>query len=86
MAFGAIKSLKKHGVRVPQDVAVVGFDDIEEAALWDPALTTIRQPKLEIGHAAFRKLLSMIRKEPMPIARDILPFELVIRDSCGYFL
>lgn len=86
MAMGAVKSLKQHGLRVPEDVAVVGFDDVEQAAFWDPALTTIRQPKQEIGRAAFRKLLSMIRKEPMPVARDILPFELVVRESCGYFL
>ena len=86
MAMGAIKALKQHGLRVPQDVAVCGFDDVEQAAFWDPALTTIRQPKQEIGRAAFRKLLAKIRKEPMPVTRDLLPYELVIRDSCGYFL
>lgn len=86
MAMGAIKALKKQGLRVPQDVAVVGFDDIELSAFWEPALTTIRQPKKQIGQAAFRKLLSMIKKESPLNTRDILPYELVIRESCGYFL
>ena len=86
MAMGAIKALKKHGLRVPEDVAVVGFDDIEQAAFWDPALTTIRQPKQQIGETAFRKLYALIRKERLSSARDVLPYELVIRESCGYFL
>jgi len=84
MAMGAIKALKKQGLRVPQDVAVVGFDDIELSAFWEPALTTIRQPKKQIGQSAFRKLLSMIKKESLLNTRNILPYELVIRESCGY--
>ena len=86
MAMGAIKALKKHGLRVPEDVAIVGFDDIGQAAFWDPALTTIRQPKQQIGETAFRKLYSLIRKERFTSPRAILPYELVIRESCGYFL
>ena len=86
MAMGAIKALKKHGLRVPEDVAIVGFDDIGQAAFWDPALTTIRQPKQQIGETAFRKLYSLIRKERLTSPRAILPYELVIRESCGYFL
>nr|WP_297284326.1 LacI family DNA-binding transcriptional regulator [uncultured Agathobaculum sp.] len=86
MAIGAIKALKKHGVRVPQDCAVVGFDDIELAAFWDPALTTIRQPKTQIGQVAFRKLLTLMKKEPLLSMHDILPHELIIRESCGYVL
>ena len=85
MAMGAVKVLKKRGLRVPEDVALVGFDDIEQAAFWDPALTTIRQPKHQIGETAFRKLYALIRKERLTNARDILPYELVIRESCGYF-
>lgn len=86
MAMGAIKALKKHGFHVPGDVAVVGFDDIELAAFWEPALTTIRQPKQLIGQCAFRKLLSMIQKEHALNTKDILDHELVIRESCGYFM
>jgi len=86
MAMGAIKALKKKGLRVPQDCAVVGFDDIELSSFWEPALTTIRQPKVQIGQCAFRKLLALMRKEPLLNMQDILPYELVIRESCGYFL
>lgn len=86
MAIGAMKAFKKHGVRVPEDCAVVGFDDIELSAFWEPALTTIRQPKVQIGQTAFRKLLTLMKKEPLLNAHDILPHELIIRESCGYFL
>jgi LacI family repressor for deo operon, udp, cdd, tsx, nupC, and nupG len=86
MAIGAIIALKKSGLRVPQDCAVVGFDDIELSSFWDPSLTTIRQPKVQIGRHAFRKLLSLMRKEPVLNTKEILPHELVIRESCGYYL
>lgn len=85
MALGAIKALKKNGVRVPEDCAVVGFDDIALSALWDPPLTTIRQPKEEIGRRAFRKLLALMKKQPLLNTQDILPCELVIRESCNYY-
>ncbi len=86
MAIGAIKALKKQGLRVPLDCAVVGFDDIELSAFWDPSLTTIRQPKVQIGQCAFRKLFALMKKEPILNTRDILQYELVIRESCGYYL
>jgi len=84
MAIGAIKALKKNGFRVPEDCAVVGFDDIDLSAHWEPALTTIRQPKVQIGQFAFRKLLMLMRKEPLLNAKEILQHELVIRESCGH--
>lgn len=86
MAIGAMKALKKHGLRIPEDCAVVGFDDIELSAFWEPALTTIRQPKEQIGRIAFQQLLSLMQKEPILNVKEILPFELVIRESCGYYL
>lgn len=86
MAIGAIHALRKRGLRVPQDCAVVGFDDIEVSSYFEPALTTIRQPRIQIGQAAFRKLLAQIKNEPVPNIREVLPYELIIRESCGYFL
>lgn len=86
MAIGAIRALKKNGLRVPQDCAVVGFDDIELSSFWEPALTTIRQPKVQIGQCAFRKLLALMKKVPILNTQDILQYELVIRESCGYYL
>lgn len=84
MAIGAIKALRERGLQVPQDCAVVGFDDIELSSFWEPALTTIRQPTFQIGQCAFRKLMALMNKESLINLRDILPYELVIRSSCGY--
>lgn len=86
MAIGAMKALKKQGLRIPEDCAVVGFDDIELSAFWEPALTTIRQPRHQIGRMAFQKLLALMQKEPLLNTQEVLPYELVIRESCGYFL
>ena len=86
MAIGAIKALKQAGLKVPSDCAVVGFDDIELASFWEPALSTIRQPAVQIGSCAFRKLLALMNSETLINLRDVLPYELVIRESCGYFL
>lgn len=86
MAMGAISALRKRNLRVPEDIAVVGFDDIATSSFFIPALTTIRQPQRMIGQCAFRKLLAVIRKEPVPLTAELLPFELVIRESCGFFL
>lgn len=86
MAIGAIKALKDQGIRVPEDCAVVGFDDIDLSAFWQPALTTIRQPKKQIGQIAFQKLMALMHNEPILNLQELLPYELVIRESCGYFL
>lgn len=85
MAIGAMKALKKYGKQIPSDCAVVGFDDIELSSVWEPALTTIRQPKYRMGAQAFQKLYKLMKKEPILYAQEILPYELVIRESCGYY-
>jgi len=80
-AFGAIRALMDHGLRVPEDVSVVGFDDIQSAAYHNPSLTTIRQPLNQMGTVAARILLQRIRGQAtFPDAVAILP-ELVIRES-----
>jgi LacI family transcriptional regulator len=80
-AIGAIRAFKDHGVRVPEDVSVVGFDDVQFAAYQTPRLTTIRQPLNEMGVTAARILLKRIRNEEKSTASvSILP-ELVIRES-----
>jgi len=80
-AIGAIRALKDHGLRVPEDVSVVGFDDLESAAYHNPSLTTIRQPLRQMGAVASRILLQRIRGQAVfPDAVPILP-ELVIRES-----
>ncbi|MEV6813815.1 substrate-binding domain-containing protein, partial [Micromonospora sp. NPDC051296] len=80
MAHAALRTLREAGRRVPDDVAVIGFDDIETAAYTDPPLTTVRQPILELGRQGTRLLLRLAAGEPVEPAL-ILPTELVIRES-----
>jgi DNA-binding LacI/PurR family transcriptional regulator len=80
-AIGAIRSLRDHGLRVPEDVSVVGFDDIQGAAYHTPSLTTIRQPLNNMGNKAARILLERIRgAREFPDEVPIVP-ELIIRES-----
>lgn len=83
LAIGAIKALKACGKSVPDDCAVVGFDDIELSGLYDPALTTIRQPKRAMGELSMQMLYDIIRGVPLKQNQYILDYEIVIRDSCG---
>jgi DNA-binding LacI/PurR family transcriptional regulator len=82
-AIGAIHALREAGHRVPEDVSVVGFDDIQSAAFQNPALTTVRQPLREMGVIAAETLLRRINapaKSPFPKAITIEP-ELIVRAS-----
>jgi LacI family transcriptional regulator len=82
-ALGVMYALAQHGIDVPGDVAVTGFDDIPMARHLRPQLTTVRQPIQEIGTCAFDMLHSMI-SGASPAARDVLlPTRLVVRASCG---
>lgn len=80
-AIGAIRALMDHGLKVPDDVSVIGFDDIQGAAFHNPSLTTIRQPLVQMGRVAARILLQRIRGQAsFPDEVPIHP-ELVIRES-----
>jgi len=82
MAFAAMRAIHEAGLRIPEDIAVMGFDDIAAAADSKPPLTTIRQPIQRTGSIAAEMLIDMI-EHPNPIPRQIvLPTELVIRASC----
>jgi LacI family transcriptional regulator, galactose operon repressor len=82
-ALGVISALREHGVRVPGQVAVTGFDDIPMARHLRTALTTVRQPIREIGRTAFEVVHSMIKGEQPPERDIVLATELVCRESCG---
>lgn len=82
-AVGVMQALRERGKRVPDDVAVVGFDDIPLAADADPSLTTVHQPMREMGETAARLLLSMLQGGPPPVTPVIRPTTLVVRDSTG---
>jgi LacI family transcriptional regulator len=80
-AIGAIRALRDHGLRVPEDISMVGFDDIQSAAFHNPSLTTIRQPLHKMGTIAARVLLQRIRgQNSVPHMLSVLP-ELIIRES-----
>ncbi|HUO16311.1 MAG TPA: LacI family DNA-binding transcriptional regulator [Verrucomicrobiae bacterium] len=80
-AIGSIKALQEHGLRVPHDVSVMGFDDIPGAAFYTPSLTTVRQPLNRMGEVAAQTLLERIEgKEDYPAEIAIEP-DLVIRES-----
>jgi LacI family transcriptional regulator len=99
MAIGALKALREAGKRVPQDIALVGFDDVTLATAVEPALTTVRQPIGRLGSMAADLLLDLLEKPSDPTgqapsvqsptgqaARIVLPTRLVVRDSCGALL
>lgn len=80
-AIGAIRALQEEGLRVPQDVSVIGFDDIPGAAFYTPSLTTVRQPLNRMGEVAAQSLLERIEgKKEYPAEIAIEP-ELVVRES-----
>jgi LacI family transcriptional regulator len=83
MAIGVLRTLSERGVRVPEDVAVVGFDDIFSASLCDPPLTTVHQPMRGIGEQACERLIQRIDNPELRPRVDVLPTELVLRSSCG---
>lgn len=82
MAIGAMDAIRGAGLRVPRDVAVMGYDDIEAAALVTPDLTTVVNPAYQMGRAAGRLLLErMGEEEPRPRAQVVIPHRLVPRSS-----
>ena len=83
MALGALRALREAGIRVPRDIAVVGFDDMPYAATAAPPLTTVRQPIRRAGNLAFQTLCEIIDSGLEPPRRIVMPTELVVRDSCG---
>jgi LacI family transcriptional regulator len=84
VALGVLRRFAAAGVRVPNDCAIVGFDDIEVAALLSPPLTSIRSPAFDVGRRAADILLDEIRKPDNPPVQNVLfQPELVVRESSG---
>jgi len=80
VAIGAIRGLREAGMRVPEHISIVGFDDIPLAEHIDPPLTTVRLPAHSLGESAGQLLVERIADRPVP-ARTLLPTQLVIRES-----
>jgi LacI family transcriptional regulator len=83
MAFGALEAMRQLGIRVPQDIALVGFDDIRLAAYANPPLTTIREPDIELGHYAAQQIIDLIEGHDLAERNIRLATELIVRESCG---
>ena len=83
MAIGAIKGAKAAGLKVPQDLSVVGFDDIQFAEFCDPPLTTITQPRYEIGRQAMLMLLEILKGRDVHAGSRLLETHLKIRESAA---
>jgi DNA-binding LacI/PurR family transcriptional regulator/signal transduction histidine kinase len=82
MAFGALKALEDRGIRVPEDIALTGFDDTVEAMVSSPPLTTVQQPIKQLGYACTRVMLRLLAGEQIP-EQTMLPTRIIVRQSCG---
>lgn len=83
LAAGAYRALQEAGLKIPEEIAIVGFDDLPIASQLAPPLTTIRQPIHRLGQLAVERLIEILREPETPARQTILPPELLIRASCG---
>lgn len=81
MAYGVYKALKHHGLSIPRDISVVGYDDIFSSEILEVPLTTVHQPVYRVGEAAARKLLSLIEREPQEEKERLFLPTLIVRKS-----
>ncbi len=81
-ALTTIAVARSLGLAVPEDLSVIGFDNVPESALCDPPLTTIEQPIQQMGFEAVRLLIQLIEKQPVTATHTMLPTRLVVRGSC----
>jgi DNA-binding LacI/PurR family transcriptional regulator len=83
MAIGALHALRKLGLRVPEDMAIVGFDGIGLGAFTNPELTSVEQPRAEVGRRAVELIFDLLDGKYVTSRQLTLPLRLVIRESCG---
>lgn len=83
-AIGVLRSLQQHGLKIPEDVAVVGFDDLGFAPFLNPPLTTVRAPTEEVGRVATERLFDLLEDQSLNEAM-VLPTEIIFRRSCGCY-
>ncbi|AOY76554.1 LacI family DNA-binding transcriptional regulator [Clostridium formicaceticum] len=81
IALGVIKGLTRKGYRIPENISIVGFDDISLASLMTPELTTIRQPSYDIGSKSINTLIDLIEKKETSVKEVVLKTELIIRET-----
>lgn len=82
IAMGAINALRDRGIKVPENVDVMGFDNIYSASIFYPKLTTVAQPIYDMGSVGMRMLIKLINNQKMDNTNYVLPHQLIERDSC----
>lgn len=83
MTLGALEAIHSLGLRIPEDIAIVGYDDMPWALAFNPPLTAVRQPGYEVGRRAMELLLQRIREPKRSTTLVLLQPELIVRESCG---
>jgi DNA-binding LacI/PurR family transcriptional regulator len=83
MALGAMRALREHGLRIPEDVSVAGFDDMPEAAYFEPPLTTVRQDFAALGEQSMEYLVTLLEQPQTPVHQRVLYPEFIERASTG---
>lgn len=83
-AVATIQGIKEMGLRVPEDIAVVGYNDYDIASLSSPQLTTMNVPIYKLGKASAQMIVNLIEDQTIEVNPEILPTNIVIRESCGY--
>ena len=83
MAFGGLQALRRDGLRAPDDVAIVGFDDFGLSRTTDPGITTVHVQAEEVARIATERLFALIDAPRTEPTRDVLEVALVRRESCG---
>lgn len=85
MAIGVLHYLKDNGYKVPQDVSLIGFDDVEADLMLSPPLTTIRVPKIELGVEALKLLVNTLKNKKSLSKKILVPVELIVRESTSIY-
>jgi DNA-binding LacI/PurR family transcriptional regulator len=83
LAIGAMRAIRDRGLRIPEDLAIVGYTNIPLSAYADPPLTTVHAPAQKMGQESMKILCQLIRREPIGDQKITLPTKLIIRRSCG---
>ncbi|MDK2919786.1 MAG: hypothetical protein PWQ37_2519 [Candidatus Petromonas sp.] len=83
-AVATVQAAKELGLRVPEDIAVIGYNDFREATIVEPNLTTIRVPIYDLGKESANMLVKLLKGEEIKERKKILPTEFIIRESCGF--
>ncbi|MBN8192246.1 LacI family DNA-binding transcriptional regulator [Bacillus sp. NTK074B] len=84
MAIGAMEAIKEQGLRIPEDISIIGYDDIEMSSYLTPKLTTVRQDTDRIGARAGHLLMKQIIQKKKLLTTEVIPVELMIRESCTF--